>query len=112
MWRGVRSQMRTHIRVWVLAGICVRALAPSFPQQKPPDELGWAFPMPVGDPPAGFNEAPLKHVPGSSKTYEHVRIDAFDPPDWFPDEHPPMPEVVRHGRGNPVMACSYCHLAS
>lgn len=104
--------MRTHIRALVLAGFCAVAIRTASPQQKPAGDLGWAFPAPVGDPPASFDEAPLKHVPGSSQTYDHERIDAFNPPDWFPDEHPPMPEVVRHGRGNPVMACAYCHLAS
>ena len=104
--------MRTHVKVLVLAVVCCAAIVAAAAQQKPAGDLGWAFPAPVGDPPVGFEDAPLKHVPGSSASYDHARIDAFDPPDWFPDEHPPMPEVVRHGRGSPVMACSYCHLAS
>jgi cytochrome c553 len=72
----------------------------------------WAFPMPDKVPLAHINETPLKHVPGSSLTYDLPEIDPFNPPDWFPEEHPPMPPVVRHGSGNPVQACSYCHLAS
>jgi cytochrome c553 len=62
--------------------------------------------------PAHIDEAPLKQVPDSTQTYDHPEIDPFDPPDWFPGEHPPMPPVVRHGAMNPVQACSYCHLAS
>jgi cytochrome c553 len=84
------------------------------PPQQAAKEPSWAFPAPVpGQPvPAGFQEAPLKHVPGSSQTYDRPRIDPFGPPDWFPNEHPPMPEIVRHGSGKSVQACAYCHLAS
>jgi cytochrome c553 len=84
------------------------------PQQQASNPPSWAFPAPVrGQPvPAGFHDAPLKHVPGSSETYDRPRIDPFSPPDWFPNEHPPMPEIVRHGSGKSIQACSYCHLAS
>jgi cytochrome c553 len=36
----------------------------------------------------------------------------MNPPDWFPDEHPPMPDVVAHGRANGVRACANCHLTT
>jgi cytochrome c553 len=32
------------------------------------------------------------------------------PPDWHPDGHPPMPELVASGGGEGVVACGYCHL--
>src|SRR2546429_3462398 len=35
--------------------------------------------------------------------------DGFNPPDWFPEEHPPMPEIVATGR-KPARACALCHL--
>lgn len=54
----------------------------------------------------------LKNVPGSAKTYTESRIDAYNPPDWFPEEHAPMPSIVQHGNGKSVRACAYCHLAS
>src|SRR5262245_5673128 len=74
----------------------------------------WAFP------PAGVTGAPrppetgeLKRVPGSSKTYTQSQIDSFnDPPDWFPDQHPQMPQIVAHGRGREVRACISCHLST
>ena len=31
-------------------------------------------------------------------------------PDWFPQDHPIMPEVVAKGRGPAVGACGHCHL--
>jgi cytochrome c553 len=74
----------------------------------------WAFP------PAGVTGAPrkpdtgeLKRVPGSTRTYTQSQIDSFnDPPDWFPDQHPPMPAIVAHGRGPQVRACISCHLST
>jgi cytochrome c553 len=75
-------------------------------------DLSWAFPMPDNARPGGDGDQPLRHIPGSKSTYTEEQINPFNPPDWFPDEHPAMPEVVRHGRGGPVQACSYCHLAS
>lgn len=40
--------------------------------------------------------------------------DLFAAPDWYPGEHPRMPDIVAHGRrGAPeVQACAYCHLPS
>lgn len=55
----------------------------------------------------------VMHVPGSGKAYTQDQIDDhMNPPDWFPDEHPPMPRVVAHGGGSDVLGCSSCHLAS
>jgi cytochrome c553 len=73
----------------------------------------WAFPAT----PAGFvpsvDDGGLKHVPGSTKTYTQAQIDDnFSVPDWFPEEHPPMPPVVAHGSGSAVFACAKCHLVS
>ncbi len=35
--------------------------------------------------------------------------DLFNPPDWRPENHPPPPDVVAHGRKPDVRACGYCH---
>jgi cytochrome c553 len=55
-----------------------------------------------------------EQVPGSSKKYTQAQIDdPFNPPDWFPNEHPPMPEIVAHGGAKPAgRACAQCHLPS
>lgn len=65
----------------------------------------------------GPGRAPLdnvteKHVPGSTAGYTAAYIaDLFTVPDWFPDSHPTMPDVVAHGdRQAMVPACGYCHL--
>ena len=54
----------------------------------------------------------MQAVPGSAKKYTQAQIDdPFNPPDWFPDEHPPMPEIVAHGGQKPAgRACAQCHL--
>src|SRR5215475_1442709 len=74
----------------------------------------WAFPPPgVTGAPRPPETGELKRVPGSTKTYTQTQIDSFnDPPDWFPDEHPPTPQVVAHGRGSAVRACISCHLST
>lgn len=76
------------------------------------DNLDWAYPR---TPPAERHDSVvLKQVPGSSRKYTQAQIDdPFNPPDWFPDEHPPMPPVVAHGGPKPAgRACAQCHLPS
>jgi cytochrome c553 len=53
----------------------------------------------------------LKHIPGSTQafTLAHIR-DYWDVGDWFPDDHPPMPAVVVHGRQPHVRGCAMCHM--
>ena len=74
----------------------------------------WAFPPPdVTGAPRQPDSGELKRVPGSTRAYTQSQIDSFnDPPDWFPDEHPPMPAIVAHGKGSQVRACISCHLST
>jgi cytochrome c553 len=78
------------------------------------DRPTWAFP--VADkvlPPRDEDSGAVRQLPGSAKSYTQAQIDdGFNPPDWFPDEHAPMPSVVQHGSGTAVPACAVCHLAS
>jgi len=51
-----------------------------------------------------------KQLPGSSLSFTRAQIsNAFGPADWFPGDHPQMPDVVAHGRQPDVRACSLCH---
>jgi len=73
--------------------------------------IDWAYPVPLKH--ATYDDHVLKEVPGSARAYTQVQIDNFfGAVDWFPDEHPPMPNVVAHGRQPAVWACGVCHLAS
>ena len=69
----------------------------------------WAYP--ITPKPEPKDNVVLKQMPGSSKQYTQAQIDdGFNPPDWFPDEHPLMPEIVAHGAKPVVRACALCHL--
>lgn len=49
----------------------------------------------------------------SIKQYTQTEIDnKFSAPDWFPDQHSPMPKIVQYGKKPKVWACASCHLAS
>src|SRR5438067_10984288 len=90
--------------------ICVLALALLPGVALAADNPDWAYPVtPPGQPPDAVT---LKSLPGSSKQYTQAQIDdPFNPPDWFPDEHPPMPEIVARGGAKPAgRACAQCHL--
>jgi cytochrome c553 len=69
----------------------------------------WAYPDHFSD--AASTATQLEHLPGSKASYSGEEIgDLFSVPDWYPDAHPPMPEVVVHGRKPGVYACGHCHL--
>ncbi len=52
----------------------------------------------------------LKHLPNSSAEFTQAQIsDRFGPADWYPGDHPKMPEIVAHGRKPDIWACSLCH---
>jgi cytochrome c553 len=51
-----------------------------------------------------------KHLPGSKFAFTLAQIwDPFGPADWYPEDHPQMPEIVAHGRKPVVDACGFCH---
>jgi cytochrome c553 len=73
----------------------------------------WAFPVTDKVQPPSRDDGQAKTAPGSDKTYTRKQIDdPFNPPDWYSDMHPPMPEVVAHGNGSTVRACGSCHLTT
>jgi cytochrome c553 len=55
-----------------------------------------------------------RHIDGSDATYSLVDVrDGHNVIDWFPDDHPPMPNVVAHGPvalGKAARGCGSCHL--
>jgi cytochrome c553 len=62
---------------------------------------------------SGAEQGDTISLPGSDKTYTEKQInDSFDVPDWYPDSHPAMPEVVQYGSKPRVFACASCHLTS
>ena len=94
---------------WIIAAgtFCLLTL-PVAAQQAPPP---WAYPVlaPGVKPPP--DDGLEKTVPGSKTSFTRKQIsDLFNAHDWFPEDHPTMPDVVAHGRGPEVRACGMCHL--
>jgi cytochrome c553 len=75
----------------------------------------WAYaippPPPAGTtPPTAPPDTSSKQVPGSPLSFTRQQIsDGFGPADWFPGDHPAMPEIVARGRRPDVRACALCH---
>jgi cytochrome c553 len=74
--------------------------------------LSWAYPvapqgLPQPDPAKTFQAKGTKT--NMQLTMQQIN-NAFGPPDWFPDEHPQMPPMVKNGRAPHVRACMLCHL--
>jgi cytochrome c553 len=86
------------------------------------DPPAWAYAVtpapPAGNATAGKAAPPapvppdtsLKRLPGSTGEFTRAQIsDGFGPADWYPGDHPTMPDVVAHGKRPDVRACSLCH---
>lgn len=91
------------------AGAMIRAQSPPPPP--------WAYtvnPPPPGPRPAAAAADPAPHtLPGSRVSFTAAQTrDAFNPPDWHPDAHPPMPAAVARGRRPEMRACGFCHLVN
>jgi cytochrome c553 len=107
--------MRVRVAVILVLGAVAGLGAQSAPVPPP-----WAFtintPAPAGTPPATSPSAPdttPRRVPGSDRAFTVAETrDAFNPPDWHPSGHPPMPPSVAHGRKPELRACGFCHLTN
>lgn len=74
--------------------------------------MAWLEPP---EPPPGTRVVPpddriLLHIPGSAQAYTRAQtMSLYVAPDWWPQDHPPMPQIVAHGRGK-AWPCGHCHL--
>ena len=86
----------------------------------PPPPWAYGFPSagpatpasaPVGAPAAApAPDVAPRQLPGGASSFTLAQIrDGFGPADWFPGDHPAMPEIVAHGKRPDVRACSLCH---
>ena len=82
--------------------------APALAAERP----DWAFPVTDKVLPPSRDDGKPKTAPGSTLALTRDQIDdLFNAPDWFPDLHPAMPQVVAHGNKDAgVRACGSCHL--
>ena len=122
--------MENRFRPHLLAPLAVVVLfftatisAPSLRAQGQPQAaqhpLPWAYAVADAPPPGPPAPPPTddtpKHIPDSTEAFSLKRMsDSTNVFDWFPNEHPPMPEIVRHRRSpgaNPwIGSCAWCHL--
>jgi cytochrome c553 len=96
-------------------GVLILAVA-VFPVSAADGPIPWAYAIPPAPPagaPAAAPAAPdtsVKHLEGSSGAFTRAQIsDRFGPADWYPGDHPAMPDVVAHGKKPDVYACGLCH---
>jgi cytochrome c553 len=95
------------------AAFFILFLCASLPGQVPQGgkDLVWAYPVPDPSAPGGAADNAPKKLAGSSRAYTQAQIDdQFNPPDWYPEEHGPLPNVVQ--KGIQAQACGSCHLMS
>jgi cytochrome c553 len=97
------------LALW-LAAVPVLGTEATAPDAEAPP--AWAYPV---NPPAfkaAIDDGSLRRVPESTRTYTLGQLrDFFMAPDWHPDDHPAMPDVVALGRKPAVYACGFCHRA-
>ena len=127
--------MKQQVRIQflcVVCAVCVTLGAPLVQAQDEPEPLwayGWSTQPQPGDTPRAQippsrdlrpeddpEEVTKVHgVEGSSATYSRMDTrDGHNVVDWFPGDHPPMPDIIRHGPAS-LMAergrgCGSCHL--
>jgi len=70
----------------------------------------WAYPVAPKDYVPPKDDGATRRVPGSNASFTLTEIrDLFFARDWFPDAHPPMPQVIAVGRKPDVRPCGVCH---
>ena len=104
--------MRITSGLAIFAAATIVAIALSAASDAP---IPWAYAIPdappAGAPPAAAPpDTSVKHLDGSSGAFTRAQIsDRFGPADWYPGDHPTMPDVVAHGKKPDVWACGLCH---
>ena len=104
--------------LWILAGAQSPQAQNQLANQKAPslrEPPYWAFAIKPADLASDAPQKPPdptpRHVPKSEAAFTLAQTtDLFTPPDWHPEDHPGMPEIVSRGRSPEVFACGYCHL--
>jgi cytochrome c553 len=81
------------------------------PSASPASFPAWAYPW-APDYKAAPDDGVPRRVPDSTASFTITQErDLFFVPDWHPEDHPSMPDVVAHGRQPDVRACGSCHRA-
>jgi cytochrome c553 len=96
----------------LMAGIPAAAQSQT-PTSIPNGLPSWAYNIPDKDQPPATLLKGIIRVAGSGKEYDAVQVrSTTDPPDWFPDEHPQPPPIVKGPNAPAGAVCGTCHLMS
>ena len=72
----------------------------------------WAYPVNPPDFKPTPDDGTIRHVPDSIAGFTLTQLrDLYAAPDWHPEDHAKMPEIVARGRKPEVHACGFCHRA-
>ena len=106
-----------------LAATGVAAALAAEPAPQPLQKPEWAYAVPTGAAePATPRDQRLLSLPGTDRKFTWDQVQGrrapgvtgpVGPADWFPNEHPPMPDIVAYGdpaRG--ILPCALCHYPS
>jgi len=117
----ISASVADHSPIWLVV-LCFAAASCSAQPSKTnaadaPDldaTVSWLFPL---NPPTGRQDiaagATPRHLPNSRLEFTDAQLnDLFFAPDWHPESHSRMPEIVLRGRPPGTFACGYCHLPS
>ena len=101
-------------RFTTLAFVFAVSVSTLFAADPPPWAYGFEGPPQPGatpNPPAPANTDQTQHsLPGATMKFSRQQIaNRFGPADWFPGDHPAMPDVVAKGKTPNVWACGLCH---
>lgn len=106
--------MRTALAALVMIGMTASGAAIAQSASPAPSAASfpaWAYPW-APDFKAPPDDGLPRHVRDSAASFTIAQErDLFFVPDWHPKDHPPMPDIVAHGRQPDVRACGSCHRA-
>lgn len=108
---AAETQPQTLPPAWPYAQPTLPPGGPIPPQAQPariPAAPGPAAPVDPNAPPPQLVQAT-----GSKFQFTQQQVSAaYAPADWFPEDHPAMPDIIAHGKPGIARACALCHLPS
>jgi cytochrome c553 len=103
-----------------VSGYALAQQAPAPARPVPPNLPEWAWGVMPPAPPPQPGAAPAQppaddgavlHIEGSNVGLTRTQLRGIPTiPDWHPEDHGPMPDIVSKGRMPAVRACGFCHL--
>jgi cytochrome c553 len=107
--------MGKRLSLFAVSSVLVVTAATGAGQTPKDKDMLWAYPVAsavINKPPVPEVQGP-QHLRGSDKAYTQPELDLMSiAVDWYPDQHAPMPKIVRDGQDNGGFACGSCHLAN